>query len=98
MDRSVYLRFVIRDLVKPLLGRPAIESLKLMTLIDSVSEDDDERMIKNHPKLFKGLGTLWIEYQIKLIKNAEPYVLTTPGRVPLPSITKVREELNHMEE
>ena len=55
-------------------------------------------MIKRLPKLFRGLRTLKGAYQIKLIPDAVPFVLTTPHRVPLPLLPKVKTELKQMEQ
>ena len=49
------------------------------------------------PDVFKGLGKLKDNYVIKLRENATPYALTTPRRVPLPLLPKVKEELQRME-
>ena len=49
------------------------------------------------PKLFSGLGTLKGAYQIQLNSDAMPFVVTTPQRVPIPLLLKVKAELQWME-
>ena len=83
--------FVVRRLRKALLGRPAIESLGLL-MVQSKSD-----LRQHFPELIKGLGKLKGEYRIQLRMNARPFALTTPRRVAIPILPKVREELEHME-
>lgn len=45
----------------------------------------------------KGLGKLEGEYTIKLMNNAKPYTLTTPRRVAIPLLPRVKVELERME-
>ena len=47
----------------------------------------------NHPELFKGLG----EYRIELKLDARPFALSTPRRVVVPLMLKVKAELESME-
>ena len=44
---------------------------------------------EKHPKLFKGLGCLEGEYEIKLKSDAESFDLFTPRRIPIPLLLKV---------
>ena len=93
--------FVIQGLIEPLLGRPAITSFNLVKRVNSVStkqetqasrESDVRVEIKQkYPKLFKGLGELKGEFSIKLDEDAKPFALTTPRRVALPLMKKVKE-------
>ena len=88
--------FVIKGLRQPLVGRPAITSLNLLLRVEPVSKNsglNKETVIKQFPKLFRELGTLKGAYQIKLIPNAVPFVLTTPCRVPIPLLPKFKAEL-----
>ena len=68
--------FVVEGLDKPLLGRPAIEGLKIVSLVGPVQAE--ESVVQKFPKLFQGLGRLKDNYTIKLRENAEPYALNTP--------------------
>ena len=79
-----------RQLSKALLGKPALESLNLITRIDSVDKDSCRA---KYPELFTGLGSLKGEYKIKLKPNNVPFALTTPRRVTHPLMPRVREEL-----
>ena len=56
-----------------------------------------ETIASKFPKLFSGLGCLTEEYNIQLNKEAIPYALTTPQRVPLPLMEPVKKELQRME-
>ena len=53
--------------------------------------------MKLYPDLFTGLGTLGAEYHIQLRQDAKPYALTTPQRVAIPLLPKVKQELTRME-
>jgi len=87
--------FVVRRLQKALLGRPAIESLGLLCRVNTVRSEKDLR--RQFPKLFSGLGKLQGEYRIELRSDAKPFALTTPRRVAIPMLPKVRAELERME-
>ena len=68
--------YVVRGLTRPLLGKPALEALQVVTLnIQSVTS---ENVRERFPKLFNGLGKLDGAYTIKLHEDATPYALTTP--------------------
>ena len=86
--------YVVSTLSKALLGKPAIESLNLITRIDSVDKDSCRA---KHPELFTSLGSLKGEYKIKLKPNSVPFALTTPRRVAHSLMPRVREELERME-
>ena len=93
--------FVFKGLRQPLVGRPAITSLNLLLKVEPVSKNsglNKKAVIKQFPKLFRGLGTLKGTYQIKLIPNAVPFVLITPRHVPIPLLPKVKAELKRMEQ
>ena len=55
--------YVIENVRKPLLGRPAITALKLLSRIDSVVEQE-ESLIKQFHSVFKGLGKLEGKYNV----------------------------------
>ena len=87
--------YVIKDLRHALLGRPAIEALRIVAKVWQVQKSD---MLKKYAKVFKGLGRLKDSYVIKLRENASPFALTTPRRVAMPLVAKVKEELQRMEQ
>ena len=88
--------YVIRGLKTSLLGRPAIEALSLVSVVQSVNSPGEE-IFKKYPTLFQGLGKLTGEYNIKLREGAQPYAVTTPRRIALPLLPKVKEELERLE-
>ena len=55
--------YVVRNLSRPLLGRPEIQALKVAVLIEPVQRDS---IVEEFPELFKGLGKLKDSYKIKL--------------------------------
>ena len=88
---------MLQDLHQALVGLPAIEALALVTRINSIGETTNQ-IVAKYPQLFQGLGTLSGEYVIRLNEDAKPYAISTPRRVALPLLPKVKEELNRMEQ
>ena len=86
--------FVVKKLQRALLGRSGIESLHLIARINSLQDD---KFVTMYPNLFKGLGTITGEYHISLREGAKPFALSTPRRVALPLMPKVKRELKRME-
>lgn len=95
VKQSVY---VVKHLHKPLLGRPAIERLGLITWIDTVVETGHQNPVDRFSHLFRGLGKLDGDYTIRLQEGAKPFALSTARRVPVPLLKSVKEELERMEE
>ena len=89
--------YVVQGLHRPLLGRPAIESLHLVVQVEPVLAQKDAVVLK-FPHLFQGLGCMKGAYNITLNEGAKPFALTTPRRVALPLLPKVRKELQRMED
>ena len=87
--------YIVPDLKRPLLGRPAIEALNIVSFVNAVYEKDD--IVKNFPKLFTGLGKLDTEYHIQLEEGAQPYAVHTARRIALPLVPKVKKELERLE-
>ena len=88
--------YVISGLTNPLLGLPAIESLRLLSRICTIDAESSQVMAE-HPKLFRGLGSIDGEYRIELEPDSRPFALSTPRRVAIPLMPKVKEELENME-
>ena len=86
--------YVVRNLCRALLGKPAIEALNVVALVELIQK---ETVIEQFPRVFKGLGRLKDSYKIEVKKDATPFALTTPRRVPIPLLPKVKEELQRME-
>ena len=88
--------FVVNGARLALLGRPAIEMLKIVQTVNAV---EAEEVKEKFPNLFKGLGKLdGPDYVIKLKPDAKPHAISTPRRVPVPLFSKVKEELSRMEQ
>jgi len=85
--------YVIRGLHTPLLGKPAIEALQLLTFLNGIKLND---IIKKFPTLFTGLGRLKDSYRIKLKAGATPYALSVPRRIAVPLLPKVKQEIERM--
>ena len=88
--------FVIEGLSMPLVGRPAISALKLVARVNLI-QADREAVAEQFPELFKGLGQMTGEYQIKIQPNTIPFALITPRRIAIPLRPQVKTELGRME-
>ena len=93
--------YIVENRKEPLLGRPAVEALNLVQKVETVHSEDSTRIEQEvktmYPNLFNGLGELEGEFSIKLKPGSTPYAITTPRRVALPLMPKVKEELQRME-
>ena len=88
--------FIVNGAHNALLGRPAIETLPIVQKVDAVEATNLNAKFLG---LFTGLGKLrGPDYVIKLKPEAKPFALSTPRRVPVPLLTKVKEELSRMEQ
>ena len=87
--------FVVRGLCRNLLGRPAIEALQLAVRVGAIF--DNTSPIQLFPRMFRGLGRLEGEYEIKLKSDSKPFSISVPRRVAIPLMRRVRDELNRME-
>ncbi|XP_046849610.1 uncharacterized protein K02A2.6-like [Xenia sp. Carnegie-2017] len=94
--------YIVKNLKEPLLGRQAINALDLIATVEAIQSNDasdmEEEIKATYPNLFKGLGELDGEYNIKLKPGSIPFALTTPRRIPLTMTKKVHDELTRMEE
>ena len=83
------------ELLQALLGRPAIEALKVVSLVAPVYKGD---ILKKFTELFKGLGKLKDNYVIKLAEDAILFALTTPRTFPISFLPKVNARRNSSKE
>ena len=60
--------YVMENLHRPLLGRPALQALRVVALVEPIQKTD----VSQFPEVFKGLGKLKDNYVIKLRENATP--------------------------
>ena len=67
-----------------------LKALNVVILVEPVQKAD---VVKQFLDVFKGLSQLKDNYIINLKDNATPYALTTPRRVPILLLLKVKEEL-----
>ncbi len=88
--------YVIEGLRSALAGRPTIQKLKLLSAINSVTKTKED-IVSQFPELFTGLGCIRGSYQIELEDGTESYSVSTPRRVPIPLLPKVKCELERME-
>lgn len=92
--------YVVQGLDTPLLGRPAITSLKILGLdqsinpiVNNVQETNWKQEFKS---LFTGLGTIPGDYKINVDPGATPKAIFTPRSVALPLLGTVKKELDNM--
>ena len=95
---SVQDVYVVRGLSLALLGRPAIESLRIIGQVNLSSVHASDAYKAKFPKLFKRLGKTDWEYTIKLESNAQPHSLSVPRRFSFPLMNKVKAELQRMQD
>lgn len=88
--------YFTEGLVQPLLGKPAIENLHILSRINEINNNNSVDWYVKHPNLFQGLGTLMCEYKVELKDGATPYAINTPRRIPLPLWQAAKEELEKM--
>ena len=89
--------FVVKNLRRHLLGRPAIEALGLALRVGAIF-DGETNPVQLFPQMFQGLEKLEGEYEIKLKPHSKPFAISVPRRVTVPLMGKVRAELERMEQ
>ena len=88
---------MVKGLKRPLLSRYASQSLNLINKVDTIdSEEYKNDIVNQYPDLFNGLGEIEVEYKINLLENSTPFTLTTPRKVPLPLLSKPKQEIGRM--
>ena len=91
--------YLIKNLSRPLLGRPELRSLKVFSVSGVQCDEkpaDRKYWLKQFPKLFSGLGRLEHSYKISLKGGIEPFSCSVARRVSLPQLPKVEKALNSM--
>ena len=87
--------YVIEDLVTPLLGKPALSGLQVITFVGEIVSKQE--WTTKFPKLFTGLGSMDTEVKIELREGATPYCQSIPRRVAAARRKPMLEELRRME-
>lgn len=99
------LVYVIKDLKTPLLGREAIDQLKIIQppkKVPSVNHTEfaDKQnsldIARQYPSIFNEMGEFKGEVSIKLSENVKPYVQTVPRPVPIPMMSKLKSEIDRL--
>lgn len=103
--------FVIRNLKIPILGRTEIVNLNIITLnvpksLNNVTTiapvNADTKLVSKvnveieFPEIFKDIGRFKDEIEIKLKKDAKPFVQSVPRSVPLPLLKQLELEINRL--
>ncbi len=84
--------YVVKNIRNALLGRPAIDHLGIVVRVERLMKDIKD-ITKSYPKLFNGLVLFLSLYQIRVKEDAKSYALSTPRRIAIRLLLKVREEL-----
>ncbi len=88
--------YVVDNIVYPLLGKPAIKALSVVSICDVDAVSFRDRIMQRFPRLFSGLGELEGEYDIQIQADAQPRAISSPRRVAHPLMPKVEEALDNM--
>lgn len=92
MANSDQMIYVVKDCTTPLLGKPAIEALDIVRIVNNVQVES------KHPKLFSGLGVMEGKYDIKLSENYTPYAVNAPRKVSsVPLYKMIKKKLYDLE-
>ncbi|KAL1444970.1 hypothetical protein MTO96_029401 [Rhipicephalus appendiculatus] len=87
--------YVLDQICTPLLGKPAIKKLQMLTLVNAVADKVNPK--EEFPAVFQGLGKLLKEHKIQLQPGAKPFALSSPRRIPIPLYEKTKLELQRMQ-
>jgi len=90
VEETVY---VVEGLINPLLGKPAISELGVLSYLLEINVD----WIDRYPKLFSGLGSFGSDVKITLRNGCEPYAQLTARRVAAARRAALSDELKRME-
>ena len=104
--------YVCKNLKKALLGKPAINSLQIATLLQPTrlacndvniqqqehQDDSIKKYMEIYPEVFNGLGCLKGEpIKIKVKKGTTPYCIGAPRHIAIPLLDPVKDEIECME-
>ncbi|KAL1487100.1 hypothetical protein MTO96_031116, partial [Rhipicephalus appendiculatus] len=87
--------YVLDQICTPLLGKPAIKKLQMLTFVNAVADKVNPK--EEFPAVFQGLGKLLKEHKIQLQPGAKPFALSSPRRIPIPLYEKTKLELQRMQ-
>ncbi|XP_049275480.1 uncharacterized protein K02A2.6-like [Rhipicephalus sanguineus] len=87
--------YVLDQICTPLLGKPAIKKLQMLTFVNAVADKVNPK--EEFPAVFQGLGKLLKEHRIQLQPGAKPFALSSPRRIPIPLYEKTKLELQRMQ-
>jgi hypothetical protein len=96
-DGKVY---VIRGLKSAILGRPSLESMKIISINsmqDTTSIKSEVKVDKEFPNIFNELGVFKDEYSIKLRDDSQTFIQAAPRHISIPLLPKVKAELDRLE-
>ena len=83
----------LANVTTPLLSRLAGIQLGIVAKLDTVS-DAKQTIIDKYPKQFRCLGCMSGDYHIQMKPGAQSYAVYTLRRIPLPHMSKVKDEID----
>jgi len=89
--------YVVDNLVTPLLGKPAISKLDLISVVEEINIAKQDWLLE-YPTLFSGLGSMENKVVINLKKEIAPFAQMVPRRVAAARRLPLKKELMRMEQ
>lgn len=83
--------FLVKNQKNALLGKPAIRAFNLLRRVNRVKTENLPE--HRYADRFKGLGDMKREYKIVLRKNAQPFAIKVPRKIPLPLLEPTEKAL-----